>query len=46
MAPYLAAGATGFGIGGQLYQPRIEEAALKRTAEAFMTARGTLMREM
>jgi 2-dehydro-3-deoxyphosphogalactonate aldolase len=46
MAPYLAAGATGFGIGGQLYQPRIEEAALKRAAEAFMTARGTLMREL
>lgn len=46
MAPYVAAGATGFGIGGQLYQPRIEEAALKRAAEAFMTARGTLLREI
>jgi 2-dehydro-3-deoxyphosphogalactonate aldolase len=46
MAPYVAAGATGFGIGGQLYQPRIEEAALKRAADAFMTARRTLLREV
>lgn len=45
MAPYVAAGATGFGIGGQLYQPRIEEAALRRAAEAFMTARRTLLHE-
>lgn len=46
MAPYVAAGATGFGIGGQLYQPRIEEAVLKRAADAFMTARRMLLQEM
>lgn len=44
MAAYVAAGATGFGIGGQLYQPRIAEAALKRSAEAFMSARRNLLR--
>lgn len=43
MAAYVAAGATGFGIGGQLYQPRIEEAALRRSAEAFMSARRNLL---
>jgi 2-dehydro-3-deoxyphosphogalactonate aldolase len=43
MAPYVAAGATGFGIGAQLYQPSIELAALKRSAEAFMAARAKLL---
>lgn len=43
MATYIAAGATGFGIGGQLYQPRIDEVALKRSAEAFMQARQNLL---
>ncbi|TFW05170.1 2-dehydro-3-deoxy-6-phosphogalactonate aldolase [Oxalobacteraceae bacterium OM1] len=43
MAPYVAAGATGFGIGGQLYQPSIELTALKRSAEAFMAAREKLL---
>ena len=43
MAAYIAAGATGFGIGGQLYQPRVEEATLKRSAEAFMAAREKLL---
>ncbi len=43
MAAYIAAGATGFGIGGQLYQPRIDEIALKRSAEAFMVARQNLL---
>lgn len=46
MAAYVAAGATGFGIGGQLYQPRIEEAALRRSAEAFMLARHNLLRAL
>jgi 2-dehydro-3-deoxyphosphogalactonate aldolase len=43
MAVYVAAGATGFGIGGQLYQPRIELSALKRSAEAFMASRANLL---
>jgi 2-dehydro-3-deoxyphosphogalactonate aldolase len=43
MAAYMAAGATGFGIGGQLYQPGIDTAAVKRAAEAFMTARRQLL---
>ncbi len=46
MAPYIAAGATGFGIGGQLYQPRIEAAALRRSADAFMTARRNLLHDV
>ncbi|HYC43136.1 MAG TPA: 2-dehydro-3-deoxy-6-phosphogalactonate aldolase [Noviherbaspirillum sp.] len=45
MAAYVAAGATGFGIGGSLYQPRIDETALKRAAEAFMTVRRNLLEE-
>jgi 2-dehydro-3-deoxyphosphogalactonate aldolase len=44
MATYVAAGATGFGIGGQLYQPRIDATMLKRSAEAFMAARHNLLR--
>lgn len=43
MAAYFAAGATGFGIGGQLYRPGIEEASLRRSAEAFMQARQNLL---
>lgn len=43
MAAYVAAGATGFGIGGQLYQPRIDPVALQRSAEAFMSARRNLL---
>lgn len=46
MAAYVAAGATGFGIGGQLYQPRIDEEALRRNAEAFMTARSNLLKDL
>lgn len=45
MAAYVAAGASGFGIGGQLYKPRVDEATLKRSAEAFMAARSNLLRE-
>lgn len=44
MAAYVAAGATGFGIGGQLYQPRVDAAVLQRSAEAFMAARTALLR--
>jgi 2-dehydro-3-deoxyphosphogalactonate aldolase len=43
MAAYIAAGATGFGIGGQLYQPGIDETTLKRSASAFMDARQQLL---
>lgn len=45
MAAYVAAGATGFGIGGQLYKPNIGEDALKRSAEAFMAARQMLLQK-
>lgn len=45
MAAYVAAGASGFGIGGSLYQPRIDELAIKRAAEAFMSARRNLLHE-
>ncbi|HEX7635826.1 MAG TPA: 2-dehydro-3-deoxy-6-phosphogalactonate aldolase [Noviherbaspirillum sp.] len=44
MAAYVAAGAAGFGIGGQLYRPRIDAAALQRSADAFMAARAALLR--
>lgn len=43
MAPYIEAGANGFGIGGQLYKPGIEPAVLKRAAEAFMNARQSII---
>lgn len=43
MAAYVAAGATGFGVGGQLYQPRIDGESLRRSAEAFMSARRNLL---
>lgn len=45
MAAYVAAGATGFGIGSQLYQPRIDEASIRSAADAFMVARRNLLRE-
>lgn len=45
MAAYVAAGASGFGIGGSLYQPRIDEMALRRAAESFMNARRNLLEE-
>jgi 2-dehydro-3-deoxyphosphogalactonate aldolase len=43
MAPYIEAGANGFGIGGQLYKPGIEPGALKRAAVAFMLARQSIL---
>lgn len=45
MAAYVAAGATGFGIGGSLYQPGVDETAMRRAAEAFMNARRNLLNE-
>jgi 2-dehydro-3-deoxyphosphogalactonate aldolase len=35
---YLAAGATGFGTGGQLFQPGCEVTALRKQAERYMAA--------
>jgi 2-dehydro-3-deoxyphosphogalactonate aldolase len=46
MAAYVAAGATGFGIGSQLYRSRVGEAELKLAAEAFMLARKQLLRQL
>jgi 2-dehydro-3-deoxyphosphogalactonate aldolase len=43
MAAYLAAGATGFGIGGQLYSPGVELDTLKRAALTFMAARSVCL---
>jgi len=45
MGAFVDAGATGFGIGGQLYRPGTDAAAVKRSAEAFMQARGALMQK-
>lgn len=45
MDAYVAAGATGFGIGGQLYQPQIDEKTIKQRAEAFMQARQNLLQK-
>lgn len=43
MAAYFEAGATGFGIGSQLYKPGMDETAIKRAADAFMSARQALL---
>jgi 2-dehydro-3-deoxyphosphogalactonate aldolase len=43
MAAYFEAGATGFGIGSQLYKPGMDETAIKRAADAFMAARQALL---
>jgi 2-dehydro-3-deoxyphosphogalactonate aldolase len=43
IATYVEAGASGFGIGGQLYQPGVGRAALKSAAETFMRARQALI---
>lgn len=43
MASYIDAGATGFGIGGQLYRPGMDFAAMKRAAQAFKEARDALL---
>lgn len=43
MAAYLAAGASGFGIGGALYRPGLGEDALRRAARAFMDARAAIL---
>jgi 2-dehydro-3-deoxyphosphogalactonate aldolase len=38
LAPYLAAGATGFGLGSALYQPGMTPAQVTATARAFADA--------
>lgn len=38
LAPWLAAGATGFGIGGQLYTPGVSAAELAKRAGQFVAA--------
>jgi 2-dehydro-3-deoxyphosphogalactonate aldolase len=43
MAEYFTAGATGFGIGSQLYKPGMDEAAVGRAAREFMAARQKLL---
>ncbi|MEN3366145.1 MAG: 2-dehydro-3-deoxyphosphogalactonate aldolase [Burkholderiales bacterium] len=43
MADYYAAGATGFGIGGQLFKPGMDEAAVRLAAQHFMAARQQLL---
>lgn len=45
MAGFFAAGATGFGIGSQLYKPGMDEAAVKRAAGQFMAARRKLLQQ-
>jgi len=43
MAPWLAAGAHGFGLGSALYRPRKSAAAVRQDASAFVAAfRGEL----
>lgn len=46
MSAYFAAGASGFGIGGRLYQPRVEADVLRRSAEEFMVARQNLLKDL
>lgn len=46
MPAYFAAGASGFGIGGSLYQPRVEADVLRRSAEEFMGARQNLLKDL
>ncbi|MDF3037157.1 MAG: 2-dehydro-3-deoxy-6-phosphogalactonate aldolase [Paucimonas sp.] len=43
IAAYVDAGASGFGIGGQLYRPGVDPSTLRRAAEAFMSARQPLL---
>ncbi|MDQ9171557.1 2-dehydro-3-deoxy-6-phosphogalactonate aldolase [Oxalobacteraceae bacterium R-40] len=43
MKAYFEAGATGFGIGSQLYQPGMEAEDVRKSAAAFMQARQALL---
>lgn len=43
MAAYVSAGATGFGIGRQLYKPGADPDTVRRAAQAFMRARDAIL---
>ncbi|WP_019141041.1 2-dehydro-3-deoxy-6-phosphogalactonate aldolase [Noviherbaspirillum massiliense] len=43
MSSYVAAGATGFGIGSQLYKPGVDAEALRQMAKNFMLARDAIL---
>lgn len=43
MAAYVEAGASGFGIGGQLFKPGMDVEAVRKAADAFMSVRATLL---
>lgn len=43
MKAYFEAGATGFGVGSQLYQPGMDSDAVKKSASTFMQARQALL---
>ncbi len=43
MAAYISAGADGFGIGGRLYAPGIDQARLEMAAQNFMVARKDIL---
>jgi 2-dehydro-3-deoxyphosphogalactonate aldolase len=45
MAPYIAAGANGFGLGSSLYRPGDSAATVARNADAFVTAWRALKRK-
>jgi 2-dehydro-3-deoxyphosphogalactonate aldolase len=45
MAPYLAAGANGFGLGSALYQPGLAPAEVAARARAFRAAYADLRRD-
>lgn len=45
MAAYALAGATGFGIGSQLYKPGADPESVRRAARSFMQARELLIRQ-
>jgi 2-dehydro-3-deoxyphosphogalactonate aldolase len=45
MAAYIDAGASGFGIGGQLFRPGMDAAAVKRSAQQFREARESLLQK-
>jgi 2-dehydro-3-deoxyphosphogalactonate aldolase len=38
LAAFIAAGASGFGLGSALYKPGMAAAAVRRTADAFVAA--------
>lgn len=45
MAAYIDAGASGFGIGGQLFRPGMQADAVRRAAQLFSQARAALLQK-